>query len=444
MSSATAGPASNPAPGPVTAGERIVAIDVVRGLAVLGILVMNIVEFAWPFEAYDNPAYAAGSSGADLWTWYAQVAFFDGKMRALFSMLFGAGLVLISERMVAKGRTESSADLLLRRCLWLVLFGIVHRFGLQWSGDILYQYGLLGLIAIAFRNLRAKTLIVLGVCTLTAFVPIGFWGHAKSTKLRTQAEQAVSLEKAGEKVSDELAAARKRWETRLASVPPKAEDITKEVTAMRGGYLEVFAHRWDYHNTFQSAYLYYYFVWDVLGMMFLGMGLMKIGFFAGRSPASMYLLFLVAGAAAAFGVLLWARAWKATGFSPGALDLQLWKQTTYSYSRAIVGLAWASGLLLMVRAGRAQHLTSALGAVGRMAFSNYVLQTVCCTLLFFGYGFGFYGKVSRSWLMLVVAGVTMLQIAFSSAWLKRFQFGPLEWAWRSLTYWQRQSLSRSQ
>lgn len=166
--------------GPVSATERIVSLDVVRGLAVLGILVMNIVEFAWPDEAYGNPAFAGGSTGADLWTFHLQTALFDGKMRALFSMLFGAGLVLIAERMAQKGSGLSATDLLLRRCLWLVPFGIVHRFFLQWTGDILYQYGLLGVIALAFRSLRPRTLLVLGAVWMLAFVPIGLRRYAAS------------------------------------------------------------------------------------------------------------------------------------------------------------------------------------------------------------------------------------------------------------------------
>ena len=430
-------------PAPVAGEERIAALDVVRGLAVLGILVMNIVEFAHPFEAYDNPAYAGGSSGPSLWTWFVQAVAFDGKMRALFSMLFGAGLVLIDERMQRKGQGERAADYLLRRCLWLVPFGVVHRFGLQWSGDILYQYGLLGALAVAFRRLRARTLILLGAATLAILVPIGLFGYAKNVRLRAQAAEAVRLEQAGEKPGEDLAAARKRWETRLASIPPKPETVAKEVQAMRGGYAAVFAHRWDYHHTFQSAYLYYYFVWDVLGMMFLGMGLMKLGFFAGRAPLRVHEALLGGGLLAAAAVTWWARTWWQTGFSPAAIGLSAIRQSTYSFSRALIALAWASALLLVVRAGVLRWLTLALRAVGQMAFSNYVLQTICCSLLFFGYGLGWYGRLSRAQLMGVVLAVSLLQIGVSLVWLRHYRFGPLEWAWRSLTYWQRQPMRQA-
>src|SRR5262249_30721135 len=111
-------------------------------------------------------------------------------------------------------------------------------------------------------------------------------------------------------------------------------------------------------------------------------------------------------------------------------------------TRALVALAWASLLILLLRAGRLRAVTQALGAVGRMAFSCYIVQTLCCTLWFFGYGLGRYGTQSRSELMLVVAVVSAIQVAFSLLWRRGFRFGPLEWAWRSLSYWRWQPLLR--
>jgi len=429
-------------PSPVTAAERIVAIDVVRGLAVLGILVMNVVEFGQPLHAYDNPAYAGGSSGLDLAFWFVQVTLFDGRMRALFSMLFGAGIVLIAERMASKGQEGRAADLLLRRCLWLVLFGIAHRFGLQWTGDILYLYGLIGLIAVPFRKLRAVPLLVLGVLALAAFVPMSLRDHGTMEAGRAKAEAATRLEAAGLPVPEDLAAAKKNWEDLLASVPPKPETVQKEIDLMRGGYGKVFTGRWDYHHRFQSVFLYYHFLWDVLGMMFLGMGLMKLGFFAGRSPKWVYGTMLAAGIGVTAAWFAWAWAWRATGFSPGAIELRLLHDLAYPFARGIAGLAWAAAFLLLLRAGRARWLTTQLAAVGRMAFSNYIVQTVCCTLLFFGYGFGLYGRLSRAELLLVVLAVAVVQVLFSRVWLRFFAFGPLEWAWRSLTWWRLQPLRR--
>ena len=348
---------------PVPANERVVTFDVVRGLAVLGILVMNVIEFGMPHLAYVNPKQWGGADGADLWTWFVQVALFDGKMRALFSMLFGAGLVLIAERMERAGRGGESADLLLRRCLWLAAFGVVHRFGLQWTGDILWMYGLLGLIAIAFRRWRPVPLLIAGVLCLCALVPQALLQHQRVVKLRDQAAQAVALEAAQQEVPKELSDARKNWEDR--GKPPAADAHKSEIDAMRSGYTTVFGYRWNYHHVFQSDYLYYYFGWDVLGMMFLGMGLSRLGFFAGTMARGVYLASIgiaLAGVAASFG---WAWAVAAEGFSTNSIELKLWFDMLYPFVRGIVGLGWAAALILLHRAGVLGWLTATLARVGR-------------------------------------------------------------------------------
>jgi uncharacterized protein len=436
-------PPSNPAPVPPPAArpERVVTLDVVRGLAVLGILVMNVVEFGQPLRAYENPAGGGGATGLDLLTFYVQAALFDGKMRALFSMLFGAGLVLLAQRMAQSGRGHEATDLLVRRCLWLVPLGIAHRFALQWTGDILYMYGLLGLIAVAFRKVRPWRQVVIGVLFLSAFVPIELWHHHQASTLRAQAAEADALSSSGQTVPDELRQAKTRWERRIA--PPTPESAQGEIDAMRGGYRGVFAYRWDYHHNFQSTYVYSYFVWDVLGMMLLGMGLLGLGFFHGRWATSAYVAVIVAGVAVAAATLLWARSWAATGFSGGALELRALRGMTYAYARGVVGLAWAAALILLVRRGAWRWLTATLAAVGRMAFTNYVLQTVCCTLLFFGYGCGLYAELSRAQLMLVWVAVSLVQVGFTFAWLAMVRIGPLEWLWRSLTYWRMQPILRT-
>lgn len=439
-----ADPVSPPPPAaPVAESQRGLALDAVRGLAVLGILVMNVVEFAWPFEAYENPGHAGGSTGADLVAWCVQVALFDGRMRALFSMLFGAGLVLLSERMEQTGRAGEAADLLLRRCLWLVPFGIVHRFGLQWSGDILYQYGLIGLVAIAFRRLRARTLLLLGCIVLALGLCRDVRNHLQMSELRDTASRVEAAEAEGTAATPDERAAQKRWRAMVDGFPPKPEDVQKQLEPMRGDYLTVFAHRWNYHHTFQSAYLYYLFVFDVLGMMFLGMGLMRAGYFGDRCRTRTHVVVIAVGAMAAFVSLHIGLEWRDHGFRPTALDNRLLAHLSYPWTRAANGLAWASSVILLARSSRLPWLVRSLATVGRVAFSCYVLQTLCCTFWFFGYGFARHGTTSRADLGFVVLVVTIVQVVFAHVWLSRFRHGPLEWAWRSLTYWRRQPLRRS-
>ncbi len=427
-----------PPPSPTAPGERNPALDTVRGLAVLGILVMNVVEFGLPLRAYTDPTAAGGSTGADLVMWLAQETLFDGRMRALFSLLFGAGMVLMADRMAAMGRGGEAADLLLRRCLWLIPFGLVHRFLLQWTGDILYMYGLFGVLAVGLRNLRPRTQIVAGLLALAAFVPIEWRKFAAADELRQDATAAAELRAAGAPVPDDTAAAEKRWLRRAE--PPAANAHAAEIAAMRGGWLDVFRYRWDYHHTFQADYVYYHFVWDVLGMLLLGMGLARTGFLTGRSPSWLYAAAVAAGACAAGVSWALADAWADSGWSRTALELTFWKNVAYPFCRLVHALGWAGLLILLLRRRALPAATNALADVGRMAFSNYVLQTLLATTFFFGWGLGMYGELSRSGLMLFVLGASVVQIVWSRWWLRRFRSGPLEWAWRSLTYWHRQPL----
>ena len=428
-------------PAPLPTGERVISIDVVRGLAVLGILVMNIVEFGLPLLSYGNPSVAGGTEGADLVTWLVQAALFDGRMRALFSMLFGAGLVLIGTRLERSGRADTAADVLLRRCLWLIPFGIAHRFLLQWTGDILYIYGLLGALAIAFRKLRAGTLLALGLLTLLAFVPMELRKYGKACEQRTAAAEAVALEAAGAEVPAEMQRLRTRWERR--SKPRKDNANDAELAAMHGSWLDIARHRWDHNHAFQHAFLYYYFFFDVFGMFLIGLGLGRLGFFAGRLRTFVYVATVGLGLSAAATSLWFAQRWAAADWSRTAIDLLVWRDSSYALLRGLTGLGWASAVILLLRLRLATRLLQPLAAVGRMAFTNYILQTVCCTTLFFGWGLDHYGAFSRAELMLVVLAVSLLQVVFSVAWLRFFRFGPLEYAWRALTYGQWPPLRRA-
>lgn len=427
------------APAPLVETRRSAAVDAVRGLAVLGILAMNIVEFGLPMRAYDDPAAAGGATGADLGVWLLQQALFDGRMRALFSMLFGAGLVYVHRRLAAEGRGDAAADLLLRRCLWLIPFGIAHRFLLQWTGDILYTYGVLGLGAVALRAARPRAQLVAGILCLAAFVPIEWRKYDQGALLRADAATAVQLAEAHAEVPAELAAARARWERRTTA--PAADANDAEIAAIRGSWVDVARHRWDHNHSFQSAFVYYYFVWDVFGMFLVGMALAQWGFFTGAWSSRAYVVTFAVGVAAD-AVSWWlAGRWADTGFSHGELGVQFARGASYPFLRGLGGLGWAALVVLLLRSPAAV-LCAPLVAVGRLAFSNYVLQTVCATLVFFGYGFGCYGAWSRSGVMLVCLGITAVQIVWSMWWLRRHRIGPLEWCWRTLTYGRRPAMRR--
>lgn len=428
-----------PAPAPLGGSDRHLALDAVRGLAVLGILLMNLTAWGLHIAAYDDPSVAGGASGANLASWLFNHLLVDGKMRALFSMLFGASALLLVSRIEAAG--AAAADLYYRRLLWLMLFGIAHAY-LLWAGDILYVYALCGLILYPFRVLRPRALLAVAAAfaLLSTGANVGRWYELQ--ELQREATEAAALAARGAPLDDEQREALRDWEEQRRFFAPSAEQLAKDRAAWGGDFASVFAVRAAAVAGFLHSMPFYGpFNWDVWAMMFLGMALLKLGVLTGERSHGFYLklaaagygLGLAANSASAFGLI--AIEWDPLRRAPYA--------ATYELGRIAIALAHAAIVILLCRRGALPALTGSLAAVGRMAFSNYVLQSLVCSTLFYGYGFGLYGELERYELLYVFAAVTAVQLAFSRWWLAHYRFGPLEWAWRSLTYWRRQPLRRA-
>jgi uncharacterized protein len=212
---------------------------------------------------------------------------------------------------------------------------------------------------------------------------------------------------------------------------------------MRSDYPTVFSKLVPVNSRFQSTQFYQYLIWDVIGMMFLGMALYKLGFFSNQLSRRTYLLTLLVGYG--LGITLGWLAFEnqlAWFKNPGAVAdrVPFSFRLFYHVRRACTALGHTSVLLLVLRLGIVPWLMQALAKVGQMAFTNYLLQTVLCTLIFYGYGLGYFGKLALHELYYVVGGIWVFQLVYSVIWLSYFRFGPLEWAWRSLTYWKKQPL----
>src|SRR2546423_33185 len=188
--------------GPVERVERITSLDVVRGFALLGILLMNIVGFGLYFAAYDDPTVAGGGTGVNLWIWIVMHVLAEGKMRCLFSMVFGASMILLTSRIEERDGPGSSADLYYRRTLWLLLFGIVHAYFL-WVGDILYAYAMCGLILYPFRRAPARSLLIVGSVLVLLQMGASIGRGYETRNTIATAQQAELLEKQGKKLTDE-------------------------------------------------------------------------------------------------------------------------------------------------------------------------------------------------------------------------------------------------
>lgn len=396
-------------------GDRIASLDLIRGVAVLGILLMNIVAFAMPEAAYLNPA-AYGSPGtADYLVWAANAVLVDGRMRGLFSFLFGASLLLVTDRAEAAGR--SAADVHFRRMAWLFLFGLAHLF-LLWWGDILHHYALVGCVAFFCRKLPveqllAMALVLLGIETvLAAGLPVAM----------EQASAAVRVAHPGAAALAAYASLQDGFGH------PAPATIARDLAAYRGSYAQVFAYRWP--EALATPIRTLAFVGpETLAYMLLGMAGLRSGMLAGTWSRAAYRRW--AGWGFAIGVPCYAALEGYAWYSGFAMEPVAWTGLVLPVPlRPVMIVAWACVVVLLGRPGGA--LTSRLQAAGRMAFTNYLATSLVCTTIFYGYGFGQYGHWSRASLYLVVLAVWAAILLWSRPWLARFGQGPLEWLWRSL------------
>jgi uncharacterized protein len=428
-------PGAPAAPEPVTAAERISSVDVIRGFALLGILVMNIVGFGFHPAAYGDPTVQGGSTGANLWIYLFNMVLVDGKMRGIFSMVFGAGVFLLTTRLEQRG--APAADIHYRRMLWLMLFGIVHAY-LLWWGEILYPYALLGLALYPFRRLSTRGLLIfaaaLVIGTTGFFASMAF--HLRSARDKAAAADAAAAK--GAKLTEEQIDAQKEWKDKLKDMKPGPEEIKKMNEGFGGGFAKVFKARAGIVMHWHSLPYYSPMMWDLLSMMLLGMALIKMGALSAKRSFVFYARMALVGYAIGIPLHLYT-AWSVVtnNFEPIRSSFA-W--TPYQPARIAVCLGHVAVLMMIMKAGALRWLTSALAAVGQMAFTNYVSQSVICSTLFYGYGFGLYAKLQRYQLYYVVLAIWIFQLVTSPIWLRHFRFGPLEWCWRSLTYWRRQPM----
>lgn len=419
---------------PVSHRERLTTLDTLRGVALLGILLMNIVGFAFYHGAYDNPTSAGGATGLNLGLWFFLHVVAEGKMRCLFSLVFGASVVLLTSRLDAR---PDGADLYYRRTLWLLLFGIAHSF-LLWQGEILYPYALSGLVLYPFRRMSVRGLVAVA-SALILYCGVFYSVQAKQTKDKIVAGQAaVAKAESGGTLTEDEVDARKAWEDLRHERNPDAEALEKDAAEWRGNPLQVIEARAGVVLLWCSIPYYHAWNMDVLSMMLMGMALMKSGILAGHRSTRFYGLLALAG----YGVGLPLHAYSGwvvirSGFDP---VVQGYSGAVYDLGRLSVACGHLGVVYFLAGAGWFEGLRIRLSAVGQMALTNYVTHSVVCAFLFTGYGLGWYGRLERYQTYYVVLGLWVFQLIVSPLWLRRYRFGPLEWAWRSLTYWKRQPM----
>lgn len=407
-----------------TSADRILSLDVIRGIAVMGIFSVNVVGMGLIDAAYDYPPTFGFHRVGDRIMWAANFILVDGKLRALFSILFGASSILVIERGIAAGRPSWRVHY--PRMLVLLAFGLAHYYVLWW-GDILANYALIGMISFLFWRLSVRHLILASASALVAlYVPMIYVGTQQVAQYEAKAAPTASAR-------DHAFIAKQ-----FASLHPTAKDLAQakaEHASIPAHLLAMTAgdQRWRPFSSVRDYGL------ETLGFMLLGMAGYKSGFLTGSWSRRRYgqaAAILVGGSVTLYSFAAW-RILRAD-FDP--FTYYPWDEIYVSWMHAVAAMGYAA--LIMLVFARRGAVTERVAAVGRAAFTNYLGATLIGTVLFFGFGFGLFNELSRGQLWLFVPFVWAAMLLWSKPWLERFHYGPFEWAWRSFSRWRWEPMRR--
>ncbi|GAA4281472.1 DUF418 domain-containing protein [Gaetbulibacter aestuarii] len=414
---------------PLQDSDRIQSLDVMRGIVLFGILIMNINGMGLA-GAYMDPTVSGGATGWDLVTWITSSLLFEGTMRALFSLLFGVGVFILLDRLEKKGAGMEGANIYFRRIIWLLVFGLIHGYLILWSGDILYNYALFGFIVFPFRTLSPKKLMLIFVFLIAVGTLWDYLDYRKDVKFMDQLELARSNEMAGKDLTKEETAALKKWDDIQEQRSPEA--IKEYNESMRQSYFKVVVFNAPHFTEDNEKFPYRYDLWDVLSMMLLGIALFKLNILSAEKSYKFYALMAIIGYAVGLSINYYELKtvldsdFSYLGFSQSF--------ATYQLGRVPVAIGHIGLIMLFCKLPMIHWLKKSLAAVGKMALTNYIMHSVFALFIFTGAGFAMFGKLQRHELMYIVFGIWIFQLIVSPIWLKYYRFGPLEWLWRNLSY----------
>lgn len=375
------------------------ALDALRGLAILGGLAVNVRAYACIDAARSNPSAWGDLTGSNLWIWMATYVLADGKFVSMFGLVFGAGLVARAARVPATG---DGAAPHYRRMAALAVLGALHAY-LVWWGDWLLILSVVGAVVFHYRDALPRQLLVAGLAlyavypllsvSLTLSLP---WSPAETEHLQ-------------------------------AAWAPSPAAVDAEIAAYRGGWLDQERYRVPRAFAYQTSEVAIRFLWQVSGLMLLGMALYRLGLLRAGRPPRHYALMVAVGFGIGVPVSLYeihrafSRGWDLIDYRLVVTPLAYW-------SSLAITLGWA-GLVLLACA-RGYRLTSMV-AVGRLALTNYLFQTAVCTTIFYGHGLGLFARIDRTGQLVLVIALWVIEVVASRLWLRRFALGPVEWAWRA-------------
>lgn len=399
-----------------SSSPRYLELDAMRGFAVMGILLMNIVGFAMPDMAYFSPAIYGGTETPDAIAWALSFIFVDGKMRGLFTLLFGASMMLVIDRAEATG--QNPAKVHYARMGWLALFGLLHFF-LLWFGDILFLYASIGCIAFFMADFKPAKLYRIALLIYVA----GFVVYAGMMGSLLYLEQQVALPNPSAMQVGQFNDAMKDFKV-------SAKDTADKIALYQSGFLDIAKHKLS-ESTFSPLASILQNIMETLPFMMIGMGLFKQGFFTGQWQPIEYrrwgVLLSVIGALLLLPQMIYL--WQ-SGF-----DLLLMLNANLAWSmpsRLLMTVGYAALMIMLIQKFAGSGWMHRVAAVGRAAFTNYLGTSIVMTFIFYGWGLGLFGQIGRAELYLFVVGMWVAMLIWSKPWLTRFRYGPLEWLWRSL------------
>ena len=401
---------------PTRAAKRIISLDILRGFALLGILIMNIISYSMPGAHYMNPMAEGWLTGVDKWAFVCSQLLANQKFMSLFSILFGAGIILMSSRMEKRGGNPARRHYI--RNFWLLLFGLFHAY-LIWSGDILVPYALCSVWVFWFREKSPKTLFIWAGVFLAVSMSINLF--AGFTMPYWPAKEIAET---------------------CASWLPSAEIIAVETAAFQGSWLEQMPVRAEGALAMETVIFLLGPGWQITGLMLLGMALFKTKVLTAERSISFYRKMVVIGFGLGliFGIIglvqNYAHDW--------TCEYSFFIGSQFNFLGSIpMALGYIGLLMLFCKSRYVEVLHEWLAPVGRTAMTNYLMQSIIATFIFYGHGLSLFGTIGRAEQWLFIIGIWAFQIIASRWWLKQFRFGPFEWAWRSLTYWKVQKMKTS-
>lgn len=421
-------------------GARIETLDILRGIAILGILYMNI---PWMGSAgmqafvTGDPRLLGWSDADRLWFNYGY-PFIFGTQRGMLELLFGATAVILTARIMDRSGPVEVADIYFRRAFWLMIFGVLHGTLFLWYGEIWFAYSLVALPLFLFRRWNPRKLLIGGLVGLALFTGLSLPSSIRGVSLYDRVE-TINVLPAGSKLTEEERKDLAEWTKIKTSVAEAAKEYDGETKARLGGYASNLAFSTKVWMQFNIAGEALPWLIEAISTMLIGMGLFKIGFLQGKASRRTYWLVLLFGYGIGLAVRIWAFGWSIRhGFPPVELP------TFGQFTRLGVSLGHVAAVCLVVRSELGGRMLGVFKAAGRMPMTVYLGHTlICCWLLFPGFGLGLLGRYGQFELVLVATAINAGLVIFCNLWMRGFTMGPAEWLWRWLSYLERPAFRKA-